>query len=360
VSVSLFDAAQIGELSLRNRVVMAPMTRCRATADHVPTPIMVTYYRQRAEAGLIVTEGVAPDANGAGYARMPGLWSAEQVEAWRPVTAAVHAAGGRIVAQLMHAGRMGHPHNLPAGARLLSPSATQAPGQMFTDQAGPQDMPAAEAMTEADIEAAVQGFVQAARNAIEAGFDGVELHGANGYLIEQFLAPSTNLREDDWGGDAAGRGRFLAEVARRVAKAIGAGRVGVRLSPHGANGGIAAWDTIQQDYATWARALGALGLAYVHVVDHSAMGAPAVPDATKAAIREGFGGAIVLSGGYDAARAQADLAAGRGELVAFGRPFLANPDLVTRLQQGAPLAMPDFAKLYSPGEAGYTDYPALG
>jgi N-ethylmaleimide reductase len=354
----LFSSAQVGALRLQNRVVMAPMTRSRASADHVPTPIMATYYGQRANAGLILTEGTAPAADGAGYARIPGLWSAEQAEAWRPAVEAAHAGGAAIAAQLMHTGRVGHPDNLPAGARILGPSANAAPGQMWTDGGGMQDHPAAFEMTEADIEAAIASFVRAAEHAIAAGFDGVELHGANGYLIDQFLCPSVNTRTDGWGG--AQRGRFLLEVARRTAAAIGAGRVGVRLSPYGVFNGIQAWDGIEADYLGWAKALGELGLAWLHLVDHSSMGAPPVPQALKRALRDAFGGALILSGGYDAARAEAELQAGEGQLVAFGRPYIANPDLVQRLQAGAPLAAPDFASFYTPGEAGYTDFPAHG
>ena len=355
----LFSSFNLGALSLPNRVVMAPMTRSRSTPDHVPTPIMATHYAARADAGLLITEGTAPDANGCGYPRIPGLWSDAQVDAWRVVTDAVHAKGGRIAAQLMHTGRVGHPLNLPDGARLLAPSAVALDGEMYTDQQGPQAHPLASPMTEADIEAAIAGYVHAARNAVAAGFDMVELHGANGYLIDQFLSPNTNTRDDQWGGDITGRARFALAVARQVTAAIGAERVGIRLSPLGVFNGITPWDGADSDFIWLAQELGRLHLAYLHIVDHSSMGAPAVPDALKAGMREAFGGSIILSGGYDRARADADLAAGKGQLVAFGRPFLANPDLVTRLQAGAALNAPDFGTFYTPGERGYNDYPAL-
>jgi len=345
---------------LSNRVVMAPMTRCRATSDHVPTDIMVKYYADRAQAGLLITEGVAPSPNGAGYARTPGLWNAEQVKAWKPVTAAVHQAGGQIVAQIMHTGRVSHVLNMPEGAEVLSASATQCPGEMYTDAEGMKAYPIARAMTEAEIEAAIAEIVTAAENAMAAGFDGVELHGANGYLINQFFEPSTNQRTDAWGGDVEGRGRFVLEVARRTADAIGCGRVGIRLSPFGAASGMVAWETTSDDYVWLAGKLGELTLAYLHVVDHSAMGAPPVPTATKEAMRDAFGGAVILAGGYDRDSANADLSLGLAHFIGFGRPFIANPDLMQRLRDGVTLNAPDFGTFYTPGEKGYNDYPTLG
>ena len=213
--LSLFEPTRLGPLSLRNRLVMSPMTRCRNTAANVPTALMVEYYGQRAAAGLIVTEGTSPSPNGVGYARIPGLWSQEQVEAWKQVTGAVHAKGGRIFVQLMHTGRVGHPLNLPAGAELLAPSAVAAAGQMYTDAQGMQDHPVPRAMTDAEVRHAIREHVQAAKNAIAAGFDGVELHGANGYLLEQFLSPQTNQRTDAWGGSVEKRLAFVLEVTGR-------------------------------------------------------------------------------------------------------------------------------------------------
>ena len=357
---NLFTPHTLGVLSLPNRIVMAPMTRSRATRDHTPTPIMAEHYAARADAGLLITEGTAPDANGCGYPRIPGLWSEAQVAGWKAVTDAVHSAGGRIAVQLMHTGRVGHPLNMPGGAALLAPSAVPLDGEMYTDQQGPQPHPVSRAMTGAEVEAAIESFVTAARNARAAGFDAVEIHGANGYLVDQFLSPNTNLRADQWGGGIEGRGRFALEIARRMADAIGADRVGIRLSPFGVFNGILPWESVDADFIWLARQLGTLGLAYLHLVDHSSMGAPAVPDALKAAMGEAFGGNVVLSGGYDRERADADLAAGKGHLVAFGRPFLANPDLVTRLRIGAALNPPDFGTFYTPGPKGYNDYPTLG
>jgi N-ethylmaleimide reductase len=359
MSEPLFTPYALGYLSLPNRVVMAPMTRSRANYEHVPMPLMAEYYAARADAGLLITEGTAPAPEGAGYTRIPGLWSAEQVTAWRQITDAVHAAGGRIAVQLMHTGRVGHPHNLPPGAELLGVSAVALAGEMHTDEAGPQPYPTPRAMDEAEVEAALESYVQAARNAVDAGFDAVELHGANGYLIDQFLCPTTNQRTDRWGGDAAGRARFALETARRTAEAIGAERVGIRLSPLGVFNGIVPWDGLAEEYRELVTALGKLGLAWLHLVDHSSMGAPPVPAELKQQLREAFGGPLILSGGYDVDRANNELAAGRGELVAFGRPYISNPDLVRRLRERLELAAPDFSTFYTPGPAGYTDYPTL-
>jgi N-ethylmaleimide reductase len=352
----LFTPLQLGPTLLKNRVVMSPMTRSRSIGN-VPGEIVARYYAQRAGAGLIVTEGTSPSPNGLGYPRIPGLFNQAQVDGWKHVTSAVHAAGGRIFVQLMHTGRVGHPANLPAGARVLAPSAVGHTDTMWVDPDGPQPLPVPEAMTEADIEHAIEEYATSSRLAIEAGFDGVELHGANGYLIEQFLNTASNKRADAWGGSPANRIRFAVEVARRAAAKIGADRLGIRLSPHGVFNGMASDATTDEVFETLARALGAIGLAYVHVVDHSSMGAPPVGDAIKKKIHDAFGGKIILAGGYDRARAEADLEAGRGDLVAFGRPFLANPDLVTKLHENKELRAPDFSTFYTPGEKGYTDYP---
>ncbi len=356
MSASLFSSFSLGSLRLANRVVMAPMTRSRAIGN-VANGLMASYYAARADAGLLITEGVSPSANGLGYARIPGLYTEAQAQSWRVVTDAVHARGGHIFVQLMDTGRVGHSANLPAGARIQGPSAVAAPGEMWTDASGPQPHPVPEAMTEADIAAAIASYANAARLAVQAGFDGVELHGANGYLIDQFLNTASNQRTDAWGGSVANRVRFGVEVAKAVTAAIGGARVGMRISPYGVfNGGVpdAEMDAV---YLELVNQLNPLGLAYIHMVDHSSMGAPPVPDTLKAAVRASFKGAYILSGGYDRARADADLAAGKGDLVAFGRPFISNPSLVQKLQTAAELAPPDFGTFYTPGEKGYTDYP---
>jgi N-ethylmaleimide reductase len=358
--VSLFSPYSMGPLTLRNRVVMAPMTRSRAHEANTPNELMAEYYGQRAGAGLILTEGVSPSPNGTGYARIPGLWSPAQVAGWRKVTDTVHAKGGRIFAQLMHTGRVGHPANLPPGAEVVAPSPLALEGEMYTDARGMQPHPVPRGMGEADVRQAVGEYVQAARNAVAAGFDGVELHGANGYLIEQFLSPHTNRREDSWGGSVEKRLAFALETARETAAAVGGERLGIRLSPHGVGGGMRPYPEIEATYTQLVERLAPLGLVYVHVVDHSSMGAPEVPESLKIALRRLWPRTFIRSGGYDRARAEADLRAGSCDLVAFGRPFLANPDLVARLERGLPLNSPDRATFYTPGPKGYTDYPTAG
>jgi N-ethylmaleimide reductase len=355
---NLFSPFTLGPLSLPNRIVMSPMTRNRSIGN-VPGGIVATYYAQRAGAGLIVTEGTSPSPNGLGYPRIPGIFSKEQVKGWKAVADAVHGKGGRIFLQIMHTGRVGHPLNLPPGAEMVAPSAVAAAGQMYTDAKGPQPHPVPRAMAAADIRKAVEEFVTGARNAREAGLDGVELHSANGYLLEQFLNPGSNRRTDGYGGSIENRCRFVLEVAAAVAKAIGRDRVGIRLSPYGVFNDIAPFPEVEPQYELLARRLGELGLVYLHVVDHSAMGAPKPAESTVARMRAAFKGTIVLSGGYDKERAEKDLAAGRGDLVAFGRPFIANPDLPARLRTAAKLAAPDMNTFYTPGEKGYTDYPPM-
>ena len=354
----LFAPAHLGPLPLKNHLVMAPMTRSRAVEANTPNALIAEYYAQRASAGLIVTEGTSPSPNGTGYPRIPGIWSDRQVAGWRIVADAVHARGGRIFVQLMHTGRVGHPLNLPAGAEVLAPSAVAAPGEMYTDAKGMQPHPVPRAMTDAEVRHAIEEHVAAARNAVAAGLDGVELHGANGYLLEQFLSPDTNRRTDAWGGSVEKRLAFVVEVARQVAAAIGGARVGIRLSPHGVNAGMVAYPEIDETYRKLVTALVATGVEYVHLVDHSAMGAPVVPAELKLALRKAWPRTFILAGGFDRASAEAALRERRADLVAFGRPFLANPDLVARLQSGLPLNAPDFATFYTPGPKGYTDYPA--
>ena len=334
------------------------MTRNRA-ADNIPNALMAEYYAQRAAAGLIITEGTSPSPNGLGYPRIPGIFSPVQVEGWEHISDAVHAGGAKMFLQLMHCGRIAHPLNLPAGARILAPSAVKADGEMYTDAGGMKSHPAPQAMTGADIEATIAEYAQAARNAVAAGFDGIELHGANGYLLEQFIRPNTNQRADGYGGPIEKRARFVLELAEATIAAIGKDKVGIRLSPFGVFNDMPLYDSMEADYSYLAQRLNALELLYIHLVDHSPMGAPPVPDSIKATFRKLFRRTLILSGGYDAARAESDLAAGRCDLIAVGRPFLANPDLVTRWRTGAPLNAPDMATFYTPGPKGYTDYPAL-
>ena len=360
----LFEPCRLNEcVSLANRVVMAPMTRSRAIGN-LPNDLMAEYYRQRAGAGLIISEGTSPSPNGLGYARIPGAFSPEQTAGWKLTAAAVHARGGKIFIQLMHAGRVGSVLNLPPGAELLAPSAIAMSGKIWTDSQGEQPYELPREMTREDIRHTVDEYAQASRNAMVAGFDGVEIHGANGYLITQFLDPGSNLRGDSYGADEAGRNRFALEVTERVVAAIGAERVGIRLSPYGVfNDMSGTYAGIAEQYTDLAAALGTLKLAYLHLVDHSAMGAPKPEAATVSAMcrvfRAAGGRAIILSGGYDRERAEADLQSGAADLIAYGRPFISNPDLVERLKNGIALAEADQATFYSPGPVGYSDYPVF-
>jgi N-ethylmaleimide reductase len=355
----LFEPFVARSLNLKNRLVMAPMTRSRAVDANTPNALMAEYYAQRATAGLIITEGTSPSPNGLGYARIPALYNDAHVKGWQAVTSAVHARGGKIFVQLMHTGRVTHVSNLPAGAEVVGPGSAVCPGEMYSDSLGMQPHSVPRAMTEADIAHAVGEYAKAAKLAREAGFDGVELHGANGYLIEQFLNPIVNQRSDGYGKTVEGRNRFALEVARAAVAAIGADRVGIRLSPYGVFNGTGPFPELEPQFLALAAELSSLGLLYVHLVDHSAMGAPPVPPAIKLRLRAGFSGLCILAGGFDRATGEAALLENRGDLIAFGRPFLANPDLVSRLRANAPLNAPDMTTFYTPGAKGYTDYPAL-
>lgn len=355
----LFSPATLGTLTLQNHMVMAPLTRNRATGN-TPNDLMLEYYVQRASAGLIITDGTSPSVNGLGYPRMPGIFSAEQIAGWKKITDAVHAKGGKMFMQFMHCGRIAHPLNLPAGARVLAPSAIAAAGDIYTDAEGVKQNAMPQEMTAADIKATIEEYAQAAKNAVAAGLDGIELHGANGYLLEQFIRPSSNQRSDGYGGSIENRARFVLEVTDAVIKAIGKDRVGIRLSPYGVFNDMSLYDAMEADYTWLAQQLNARGLAYIHLVDHSPMGAPKVPDSIKEMFRSVFKGKLILSGGYDAKRAESDLAAGKCDLVAVGRAFLANPDLVARWKSGAAENAVDMSTFYTPGANGYTDYPALG
>jgi N-ethylmaleimide reductase len=346
---SLFTPTRLGEIPLSNRVVMAPMTRNRSPG-HVPNALNAEYYAQRASAGLIITEGTAPEAMGRGYIDIPGLYNAEQVAGWRGVAEAVHAKGGRIAAQLMHVGRISHP-DLLEGATPVAPSAIAAPGDMFT-HAGPKPMPVPRALDAAEITRIIASFGSAARHAVAAGLDGIEIHAANGYLPSQFLASNTNQREDDWGGSIEKRSRFVLAIVDAAVGAIGAGRVGVRVSPGSTFNGIQDAD-VEGTYTHLFTALAPKGLAWLHILD-------ARPGFDVAALaQQRYGGKVILNAGYDRARAEADIAAGRAEAISFGASFLANPDLPARLRANAKLNAPNPATFYGGSAVGYTDYPAL-
>lgn len=354
----LFSQATLGNLTLQNHLVMSPLTRSRAIGN-IPNELMAEYYAQRGSAGLIITEGTSPSPNGLGYPRIPGIYSAAQIAGWKLVTDAVHAKGAKMFIQFMHCGRVAHPLNLPAGAKVVAPSAIAAAGDMYTDAEGMKQNAMPHEMSEADIKSAIAEFAQAASNAVAAGFDGVELHGANGYLLEQFIRPSSNQRTDRYGDSIENRARFVLEVADAAIAAIGKDKVGIRLSPFGVFNDMPLYDAMEADYTYLAQQLNARGLVYIHLVDHSSMGAPQVPASLKDTFRGVFKGKLILSGGYDAKRAESDLAAGKCDLIAVGKPFLANPDLVARWKTGATENAYDMNTFYTPGAQGYTDYPAL-
>jgi 2,4-dienoyl-CoA reductase-like NADH-dependent reductase (Old Yellow Enzyme family) len=355
---SLFDPIRIGNLDCPNRVFMAPLTRGRATREGVPTAIMGTYYAQRAAAGLIISEGTGISREGLGWPFAPGLWTDAQVEGWKPVLEQVHRAGGRIVAQLWHMGRLVHPDYLN-GAAPLSASATTAPFKAHTFD-GKKPYEQARAATADDIRRTVDDFAHAARNALAAGFDGVQLHGANGYLIDQFLRDGTNRRRDDYGGSIPNRLRLLREVVEALVAEVGAGRTHVRLSPNGEVQGCD--DSQPHDLFTAAgKALGELGIASLELREPGSQSSFLATEVEPVSplIRPHFPGALILNSDYVHDTAMNRLTKGVADAIALGRPFLANPDLVERFRQQAELNQPNPKTFYTPGEEGYTDYPAL-
>lgn len=364
---SLFDPVQAGDLKLSNRIVMAPLTRNRSP-NAVPRDITATYYAQRASAGLLITEATAISHQGQGYADVPGLYGTEQLDAWRRVTDAVHAEGGKIVVQLWHVGRVSHTELQPEGAKPVAPSAITARTKTvlikdgvptFTETSAPRALDASE------LPGIVHAYAVAARSAVEtSGFDGVEIHGANGYLLDQFLKTGSNKRTDDYGGSIQNRARLLLEVTRAVVDAVGGGKTGIRLSPVTPANDVHD-DDPQPLFDYVVRQLGPLGLAYIHVIEGATGGPREIEDrpfdyeALKAAYRAAGGkGAWMVNNGYDKPLAEEALKEG-DDLVAFGKPFISNPDLVRRLREGAPLNAWDKNTFYGGGEAGYIDYPVL-
>lgn len=346
----LFEPLQLGAIHLANRVVMAPMTRSRAVAGDLPTQLHVDYYRQRAGAGLIVTEGVQPSPDGKGYCRTPGLHTPEQIEAWSRVTAAVHADGGRIVVQLMHVGRIASRFNKDGDAKTVAPSAVRASGRIFTDTHGMVEMEMPSALSIEQIAGVVGDYAQAAHNAVAAGFDGVELHCTSGYLPMQFLAVNTNLRKDGYGGSAKNRRRFVVETLEAMAGAIGADRVGLRIRPSSPFNDIVDANPVET-YSGLLDAIAPLNLAYLHV-----MLSPLPKLDAFALARNSFTGSLILNDGFDGASARSALLARTGEAISFGRHFIANPDLAQRLRDGVSLADFDQKTLYTAGAAGFSDY----
>jgi N-ethylmaleimide reductase len=350
---TLFTGLRLGGLRLPNRVVMAPMSRVRAAEGGLATPSMARYYAQRATAGLIVSEGVQPSLVGQSNPGTPGLYTDEQVASWRPVTEAVHTNGGRIFAQIMHGGRVSHPDT--TGLRPVGPSEVPAIGGVFTPT-GPQPAPVPRALETAEVPEHAESYAQAARRAVDAGFDGVELHGANGYLISQFLSSNANLRTDRYGGPVAGRIRFAVEAAAATVDAVGAERTGIRLSPGGTFWGVEESD-VPELYTALLTELARLDLAYVHLE-------ATAPEETLVTLRRTWPGALVMNpvlplGAKQTGRAEADHWLGLGaDLISFGRAFIANPDLVERLRTGLPIAPADEATYFQGGDSGYLTYPA--
>lgn len=356
----LFEPAKLGSLSLQNAVVMAPLTRQRADAAGVPQPHVVDYYAQRASAGLIIAEGTQPSFEGQGYCRTPGIHTPEQIAAWRAVTDAVHAKGAKMVLQIMHAGRIAHPLNRQTDAVPVAPSAITAAGQMWTDQQNMQPHPTPRALLSEELPVIRDEFVQATKNAIAAGFDGVELHAANGYLLNQFLSSNTNTRTDGYGSDVQGRIRFVVETVNAVGEAIGFDRTGIRLSPGHMFNDLVDADPIGTHVALL-DALPTERMLYVHVMKADSF-APQLnnagdPDELLQRLRAHVKGNLLLAGGYDKDSAEQALRSGLAQAVVFGRPFIANPDLVTRLQNALPLASANADRFYTPGPEGYSDYP---
>ncbi|HEY5825833.1 MAG TPA: alkene reductase [Cyclobacteriaceae bacterium] len=344
-----------GKLQLKNHLVMAPMTRSRAI-NNVPNELMQEYYAQRIGAGLIITEGTAPSPEALGYPRIPGIYTEEQTVRWKEVTDAVHKGGSKIFLQLMHTGRIGHQDNLPEGHSLAGVSAIKAEGQIYTDANGMQDHSQPATLSTEGVYKMIEAHVQAARNAMKAGFDGIELHGANGYLIEQFLNPNVNDRVDEFGGSVQARSRIVIELAKRISEAIGAEKVGVRFSPYSTLGDLKSYaqEEVHKTYAYLADQLNEIGITYIHI------GVSAeIPVETLKEIRSAFKGTINLCNGLTPETAETELQHGFADLVAFGRSFLANPDLDKRIASGAPLNQPDYTSLYLPGPKGYTDYPFM-
>ena len=342
-----------GSIKLKNHLVMAPMTRSRAI-NNLPNELMANYYAQRSGAGLIITEGTSPSPEGLGYPRIPGIYSEAQVAGWKKVTDAVHQNGSKIFLQLMHTGRIAHVANLPNGIQPVGPSNIKAAGEIFTDSLGMQEHSVPVALSLDGIMRVIEDFVNASKNAILAGFDGVELHGANGYLLEQFLNPNVNNRTDLYGGNLINRSRLILEISEAIAAAIGSNKVGIRFSPFSQLSDQGAYDAeeVHQTYTYLSSELDKLGIAYIHLSTN-----PEIPEKTYKAIRAVFTNTIIICNGLTAETAEEKLLDNSADLVAFGRGFLANPDFVKRIEKNLSLNDVDFGTLYSPGETGYTDYP---
>lgn len=351
--MDLFTPLALGDLRLRNRIVMAPMTRSRSSVDATPNDLMVEYYRQRAGAGLIVSEGIAPNADGLGYCRTPGLYTSEQVAAWRKVTDAVHDEGGTIVAQLMHVGRVSNRLNKPDGAETVAPSAIAARGEIYTDQAGMQALDTPRALTIEEITGVAEGYRRATQNAYDAGFDGVELHCTSGYLPAQFLSTGSNQREDEYGGSVGNRCRFVLEVLSAISSVGGPGKVGMRICPGNPFNDLKD-ENPEETFTCLLKQASAMGLAYLHVIRMPSAGIDNI-----ALGQRFFADSLIGNDSYRFDEATQAIADGGLSAVSFGRAFIANPDLPIRWASGAKLARLDPGTLYTPGADGYTSYPKL-
>jgi N-ethylmaleimide reductase len=357
----LFLPFERNGLSLNNRIVMAPMTRSRAF-NNLPNDLVAQYYCQRASAGLIISESIVPSPNGLGYPRIAGIFNKVQTEAWKLVTDAIHKSGGKIYAQLNHAGRVGSAVNFPGTGRIMGPGTTPAEMNVWSDKMGLVKANTPERMTIEDIKATINEYTAAAKNAINAGFDGIEIHSANGYLLEQFLNPNVNDRTDLYGGNIENRCRLIIEITEAIADTVGVDRLGIRFSPYNTQASMAHYESIKETYACLASNMQRIGLLYIHLIDTVAR-LEQTGDAIRIAIDECFdtirheySGIIILNGGYTRERAIAAIASGSADLVSFGMPFISNPDLPYRLEKGLKLAEADRASFYSGKEKGFTDY----
>lgn len=341
-----------GKLLLKNHLVMAPMTRSRAI-HNLPNELMAEYYGQRSGAGLIITEGTSPSPDGLGYCRIPGIYSKSQIDGWKAITSAVHKHNSKIFLQLMHTGRIAHADNLPPEGKVVAPSAIKAAGQMYTDTKGLQDHTEPKALTTEEVYKVINEYVTAGKNAIEAGFDGVELHGANGYLIEQFLNPNVNTRTDDFGGSIKNRTHFVLSIARQLSNAINSDKIGIRFSPFSTYNDLLPYpeNEVHETYSHLATELNSIGVAYIHISNN-----PSIPQKTHDAIRQNFKGTIIICNGLTPESAEDILQQGTYDLVGFGRSYIANPDLDKRIKNGTTLNQADYQTFYTPFKEGYTDY----
>lgn len=356
----ILDSYKLKDTQLSNRIVMAPLTRSRAI-DNIPNELMAEYYSQRASTGLIITEGTSPSANGLGYARIPGAFSDAQIAGWKKVFEAVHDKGGKIFVQLMHCGRISAVQNLPKGSETIAPSPILAVGEIHTDSDGmvSHDMP--KEMTLADIEKVQQDYVTGAKKMIEAGADGVEIHAANGYLLNQFLNPKSNVRQDNYGGNLENRCRFVLEIAEKVSNAIGSDKVGIRFSPYGAFNDLEPYhNEVEKQFTYLPEQLKALGIAYIHLVDQRvAFAAPDFKTDVLGTIKNSFGGTVISGGNVQSIEDAESIIKNGADLVYVGRPFISNPDLIHRFKNKLELSAPNFDTFYTPGKEGYTDYATV-